>query len=236
MNNLICNHCGKTLENESQLFCAFCGYPVGDVRRGFFTKTEETGELPADESAIPPNMMAQPAQPVPQPAMPQSAQMSMPMGMMGMMPQMSMMQGMMPYMAMMQGMMPNLMSQMNPMQGQQNHSETSDSEQPETMQANQQQMFQNATMMMGMAGMPQMMGYDASGNPIYIQMMPQVMGYDPYGNPIYAMIPVQCAMPQMQNHSNQQANPDDSAPSRKTVSAQGRAISQPMAKKKAVRS
>ena len=220
MNNLICNHCGKTLENEAQLFCAFCGYPVGDVKRGFFAKTEETGELPADESTAPPNMMAQSAQPVPQPTIPQSAQMSMPMGMMGMM---------MPYMGMMQGMMPNFMNQMNMMQGQKNQEETSDSEQPETVQANQQQMFQNA-MMMGMTGMPQMMGYDTNGNPIYIQMMPQVMGYDPYGNPIYAMIPVQCAVPQMQNPSNQQGDSTETA--EKTPSAKGRGFSKPMAKKK----
>lgn len=233
VNNLICTHCGKTLENESQLFCAYCGYPVGD-KKSFFARTEETGELPADESAGQ-SMMAQ-AQPVPQPSMLQGAQMSMPMGMMGMMPQMSMMQGMMPqmgmmqgmmpYTGMMQGMMPNVMNQMSNVQGQK--SDKSDSEQPENPQPVQQQMLQNP-MRMGVGGMAQMMGYDANGNPIYIQMMPQVMGYDPYGNPIYAMIPV---MQPMQNNA-QQGQSDESAPEAQkaaSVSVQGRAISQPKKK------
>lgn len=226
MSNLICTHCGKTLENESQLFCAFCGYPVGDTKKGFFAKTEETGELPSAQSPVQPSsMMSQMAQPVPQPnGMAQMAQMSMPMGMMGMMPQMSMMQGMMPYM----GMMPNVMSQMSVMQGQQNLPENDSAPvKPENLQAGQQ-MMQNP-MMMGVAGMPQMMGYDSNGNPIYIQMMPQIMGYDPYGNPIYAMIPVPCAMPKSQSNDSTETAQEPPKPA--SVSVQGRAISQPIAKK-----
>lgn len=47
-------------------------------------------------------------------------------------------------------------------------------------------------------GMPQFVGYDATGNPLYMQAIPQLMGYDAYGNPMYTMVSVPCAMPQMQ--------------------------------------
>ena len=189
-----------------------------------------------NETTAPQSAMAQPARPVPQPMIPQGGQMSMPIGMMGMMPQMSMMQnatgvqGVMPYMGMMPNMMANPVNQMSVMQqGQQNP----DAEQDKSSQANQQQVFQNP-MMMGVAGMPQMMGYDTNGNPIYIQMMPQVMGYDPYGNPIYAMIPVPCAMPQMQTPSKQGETSVPKKEEKKTpsVSVSGRAVSQPLRRRK----
>ncbi len=47
-------------------------------------------------------------------------------------------------------------------------------------------------------GMPQFAGYDAAGNPIYMQMMPQFMGYDAYGNPVYNMVAVPYVMPAVQ--------------------------------------
>ncbi len=131
-------------------------------------------------------MMSQPGMPqmqqgmMPQPGMPQMQQ--------GMMPQpgMPQMQGMMPQQGMpqMQGMMPQqegVDPQQNPMQPQ--------------MMGMQPQMMGMQPMM----GMPQFMGYDPNGNPIYVQMMPQMVGYDAYGNPMYTMVPMQSyGMPQAQ--------------------------------------
>ena len=47
-------------------------------------------------------------------------------------------------------------------------------------------------------GMPQFAGYDAAGNPVYMQMMPQLVGYDAYGNPLYNMVAMPYMMPNMQ--------------------------------------
>lgn len=46
--------------------------------------------------------------------------------------------------------------------------------------------------------MPQFAGYDAAGNPIYMQMVPQLMGYDAYGNPVYNMVAMPYVIPAMQ--------------------------------------
>ncbi len=196
-----------------------------------------------DEVATQQSAMTQPVQPVPQPMIPQGAQMSMPIGMMGMMPQMSMMQsmtgvqgvqGVMPYMGMMPNIVANPVNQMGAVQQVQQNSDSGTPEQEDPSQASQKQPFQNP-MMMGVTGMPQLMGYDTNGNPIYIQMMPQVMGYDPYGNPIYAMIPVPCAMPQMKTPSQQtetSAPPKEEPKKPASVSVSGRAVSQPLRRKK----
>ncbi len=88
------------------------------------------------------------------------------------------MQGMMPQQGMMQPQMQGMMPQQGMMQ-------------PQMMG------------MQPMMGMPQFMGYDPTGNPIYMQMVPQMVGYDAYGNPMYSMMPMQSygmpqVMPQMQ--------------------------------------
>ncbi len=118
----------------------------------------------------------------------QQPQMGMQQPMMNMQPQMGMQQ---PMMNMQQPMM-NMQQPMMNMQP----------------QMGMQQMGMMPDPMMGMPqmgyampqmqyGMPQFVGYDAMGNPLYVQQVPQVMGYDAYGNPMYTMVSVPVQMPQM---------------------------------------
>ncbi len=105
------------------------------------------------------------------------------------------MQGMAAPQGMMQQQMPQGMAQ-PPMQGMMPQAEGAEAQQnPQMMGMMQPQMMGMQPMM----GMPQFMGYDPNGNPIYVQMVPQMMGYDAYGNPMYTMMPMQSyGMPQMQ--------------------------------------
>ena len=128
-------------------------------------------------------------------------QMGMQQPVMNMQPQMGMQQ---PQMGMQQPMM-NMQPQMGMQQPMMNMQQPMMNMQP---QMGMQQMGMMPDPMMGMPqmgyampqmqyGMPQFVGYDAMGNPLYVQQVPQVMGYDAYGNPMYTMVTVPVQMPQM---------------------------------------
>ncbi len=223
-----CSHCGKELDNDKLSFCVYCGYPLKGSKQGFFAKSEKTGTSRADElvrsespsrepapkrekpapQAAPAQQQAAPVQaaaPVaPQPVMQQ--QMAQPV--MNAMPQMGVAgmpvpphmaaQGVPPVPPVQGGVMPNMpqmgMPQMmgavqQPVQPVQN---------PEMGSMPAYGMPQMAYGMPQMYGMPQFAGYDAAGNPIYMQMIPQFMGYDTYGNPLYNMVAMPIMMPNMQ--------------------------------------
>ncbi len=184
---------------------------------------------PAPQEPIPPQAAPQQGMPqmqgmMPQQGMPQMQGMMPQQGMpqmQGMMPQQGIpqMQGMMPQQGMpqMQGMMPQQgMPQMQGMMPQQGMPQMQGMVPPQEGMDPQQNPMQPQMMgmqpqMMGMQpmmGMPQFMGYDPNGTPIYVQMMPQMVGYDAYGNPMYTMVPMQSyGMPQMQGMMPQQGMP-----------------------------
>ena len=171
------------------MFCVYCGYPLKGEKKGFFAKSEETGvsraEKLANDAPVPEAPAAKPA-PAPAPAPMQNAQQipqpnpAAPMNSvppMGMPSPMGMPNGMAPMGT--QPMMPGMPAQMGygmaPQMG-----------------------YGMPPQMQYGTGMPQFAGYDAAGNPMYVQMVPQLMGYDAYGNPIYNMVAMPYVMPPMQ--------------------------------------
>ena len=64
---VICQHCGKVLDNDKLSFCVMCGYPLKSNKKGFFAKSEITGSSRADEYAaaqISKSKSTAPAEPV----------------------------------------------------------------------------------------------------------------------------------------------------------------------------
>jgi len=219
---MMCSHCGKELDNDKLSFCVYCGYPLKGSKQGFFAKSEKTGvsradELVRSESPSPepapkrenPTPQAAPVQPVPpapqqQPAMQQMAQPVMngmpQMGVAGMpVPPIMPAQGVAPVQG---GMMPNMPQMGMPqMMGAVPPQPVQPAQNPAEMGSMPQQPYGMPQMVYGMPqmyGMPQFAGYDAAGNPIYMQMVPQFMGYDTYGNPLYNMVAMPMVMPNMQ--------------------------------------
>ena len=94
----------------------------------------------------------------------------------------------------MQGAMPQMMG-MPPMQPQQNMQGVEMPMMPQMPYGMPQMPYGMPQMQYGM---PQFAGYDAQGNPVYMQMMPQLVGYDAYGNPLYNMVAMPYIMPGMQ--------------------------------------
>ena len=139
------------------------------------------------------NPMQQPQMGMQQPVMNpmQQPQMGMQQPMMNpMQPQMGMQQPMMNPMQPQMGMQQPMMNPMQPQMGMPQMGMMPDP----TMMAMPQMGYAMPQMQYGM---PQFVGYDAMGNPLYVQQVPQIMGYDAYGNPMYTMVTVPVPMPQM---------------------------------------
>ena len=178
---MICQHCGKVMDNDLLVYCMFCGYPLKSTKSFFArqeeSRTEPSAPLPEQMPAIQPQpVMPQTMQPVQQTIPMPQPMMQQPM----MMPQQSVMK-------------PQPMVQQPVMMPQQPVMMPYDSEVQPVM------MPQMGSYQMPVQyGMPQFAGYDAAGNPLYVQTMPQLIGYDAYGNPMYTMVTVPCqVMPNM---------------------------------------
>lgn len=189
---MICSHCGKVLDNDKLMFCVFCGYPLKGEKKGFFAKSEETGisraeEFAADNTPLP-EVPVLGKQPQPAPPMQNVQQIPQMAGNspvnnvqpVGMQQPMQGMPGSMPQMGA-QGMVAGMPGGMNGM--------------PQMGYGMPQMAYGMPQMQYGM---PQFAGYDAAGNPLYVQMVPQLMGYDAYGNPVYNMVAMPYIMPAMQ--------------------------------------
>jgi hypothetical protein len=176
------------------------------------------------QGAMPQNPVMQQGAMPQNPVMQQGAMPQNPAMQQGAMPQNPMMQNMAPQQSQMG--MPQQGQMMGMMQPQMGMQMSGNAEQPVVQ--GQQMMGMQGMMnpqMMGMHqmqyGMPQFMGYDPNGMPIYMQMVPQMVGYDAYGNPMYTMVPMQSyGMPQMNGMMSPQMQPMNgmqSMPQQQTV-------------------
>jgi hypothetical protein len=203
---MVCQHCGKVVDNDLLTYCVYCGYPMKGSKKGFFSKQEQDA---------PPAPQPQQTAPAPQPApAPAPAQAANQMQNQTVYPQ----QNAAPVQNPVQpgAPQPNMTAQMpnqmqNQMPGQMQNQMPGQMQNP--MAGAMPQMMQGAAqmpgpMMQGMPqmgygmpqmgyGMPQFAGYDTNGNPVYFQTVQQFMGYDAYGNPLYSMVNIPY-MPQMQ--------------------------------------
>ncbi|MCR5717973.1 MAG: hypothetical protein K6F80_02930 [Oscillospiraceae bacterium] len=217
---MICSHCGKTLESDKLMFCVYCGYPLRGEKKGFFAKSEETGVSRAQEmaEASMPEMpsLDTPVQTAPMNGSPAVNTAKPASSVNAAVQTMTSPMGMQPMQAMQPGIAPmGTQPMMQPM-GMQTMAMQQPAMPAGLAPMGAQPMMQGMTDMTGMPqmgygmpqmgyampqmgyGMPQFAGYDAAGNPMYVQMIPQFMGYDAYGNPIYNMVAMPYVMPGMQ--------------------------------------